>query len=354
MKPLITALVDTFNHELYIEQALSSVLEQGLSASELEIVVVDDGSTDKTPSIIRKFQPRAKYLRKKNGGQASAFNVAFPEANGQIVAILDGDDWWAKGKLPTVLEEFERNPETSAVGHAYWKFYEKNNQTQLCGPQEAIGLNLATPEAARAAFRGWAFLQPSALTVRRHVLERVMPIPEVLVISADSPITFASMALGVRILPEPLSYYRLHGSNLYANEEGDAAKLRRRYEADDIVFGVISPMLLRLGVSPECVSAFIDPVWTAAKRANLSAFGGSRLMTFRTEMRAFRSEFRNPSIAYRLFKYVVVGIASLVLSPRAFYRGRDWYARRKLGALRDKIIAAETTGPRVVSDRPSE
>ena len=55
MKPLVTVLVDTFNHERYIEQALVSVLEQGLSPSELEIVVVDDGSTDKTSSIIRKF-----------------------------------------------------------------------------------------------------------------------------------------------------------------------------------------------------------------------------------------------------------------------------------------------------------
>src|SRR5258708_35410839 len=69
MKPLVTALVDTFNHERYIEQALVSVLEQGLSPSELEIVVVDDGSTDKTPSIIEKFVPRVKYLRKKNGAR---------------------------------------------------------------------------------------------------------------------------------------------------------------------------------------------------------------------------------------------------------------------------------------------
>ena len=85
MKPTVTALVDTFNHERYIEQALVSVLEQGLSASELEIVVVDDGSTDRTPSIIQKFLPRVKYLRKKNGGQASAFNAAFPEISGQMV-----------------------------------------------------------------------------------------------------------------------------------------------------------------------------------------------------------------------------------------------------------------------------
>src|ERR1700730_2953425 len=104
MKPLITALIDTYNHERYIEQALVSVLEQGLSPSELEIVVFDDGSTDKTPSIIQKFAPRVKHVRKKNGGQASVFNAGFAEARGAIIAPLDGDDWWAKGKLSVVVE----------------------------------------------------------------------------------------------------------------------------------------------------------------------------------------------------------------------------------------------------------
>ena len=112
MKPTVTALVDTFNHERYIEQALVSVLEQGLSASELEIVVVDDGSTDRTPEIIQKFLPRVKYLRKKNGGQASAFNTAFPEISGQMVAILDGDDGGPR-KARTVVDQLNQNPENS-------------------------------------------------------------------------------------------------------------------------------------------------------------------------------------------------------------------------------------------------
>src|SRR5215813_11941594 len=128
MKPLVAALVDTFNHERYIEQALVSVLEQGLSPSELEIVVVDDGSTDKTPSVIEKFLPRIKYLRKNNGGQASAFNSAFPEVHGQIVAFLDGDDWWANGKLAAVIESLELHQEASAVAHGRYEVQEKTSE----------------------------------------------------------------------------------------------------------------------------------------------------------------------------------------------------------------------------------
>src|SRR5258708_36648103 len=128
MKPLVTVLVDTFNHEKYIEQALVSVLEQGLSPEELEIVVVDDGSTDGTPSVIQKFLPRVKYLRKKNGGQASAFNAAFPEGHGQIVALLDGDDWFSEGKLAAGLRALEQNPRGAAAGHGHTKLCEATHK----------------------------------------------------------------------------------------------------------------------------------------------------------------------------------------------------------------------------------
>jgi glycosyltransferase involved in cell wall biosynthesis len=350
MKPLVTALVDTFNHERYIEQALVSVLEQGLSPLELEIVVVDDGSTDRTPEIIQKFLPRVKYLRKKNGGQASAFNAAYSEVSGQIVAILDGDDWWAKGKLTTVVDDLEQNPEISAVSHAYYRFYEETNELKVCGPSKVTLLNLATPEAARAAHFGWVFLQPSALTVRRKVLEQVIPIPEVLVFSADSSIATASIAMGVRVLPQPLSYYRFHSSNLYAMISEDPAKLQRRYEMDDVMFSLLGPMLLRLGVPSECVSEFIDPAWTWINRLSLRTFGGSRIKTFRTEMRDFRSSYKNPSFGYRLFKYLVMGPATLVLPPRRFYELRDWYTKQNLSRFRDWVGKTDATN----HNRPSD
>lgn len=335
MKPLVTALIDTFNHERYIEAALVSVLEQGLSPSELEVVVVDDGSTDKTSEIIQKFLPRIKYVRKKNGGQASAFNAAFPEVTGQIVAILDGDDWWAKGKLATVLEELERHPEIPAVSHAYYRFYEETNEAKVVGPPETILVNMASPQAAHLAQQQWIYLIMGALTVRRKVLEQVIPIPEALVFSADSMIATASMALGVRVLPQPLSYYRFHSANLYAINPDDRAKLRRRYEMDEIMCNQISPMLLRLGVAPECVSAFLDPVWIAIHRYKLRTFGGSRFETLQTEMLDFRASYPNPSLGYRLFKYLVMGPATLLLPPRRYYELRDWYAGQNLGRFRD-------------------
>src|SRR5258708_10638386 len=105
-KPFVTALIDTYNHEAFIEKAIDSVLQQDFPAVDTEILVVDDGSTDRTPEVTRKFAPKVRLLRKVNGGQGSAFNAAIPEAQGAIVAFLDGDDWLTPNKLTSVAQVF--------------------------------------------------------------------------------------------------------------------------------------------------------------------------------------------------------------------------------------------------------
>src|SRR5580704_13526875 len=108
--PAVTVLIDTYNHERFIEQAIVSVLEQDFPATEMEILVVDDGSTDRTSEIVQKFEPRLRLIRKLNGGQASALNLGISQARGAIVAFLDGDDWWAPQKLRNVVDTFDKNP----------------------------------------------------------------------------------------------------------------------------------------------------------------------------------------------------------------------------------------------------
>ena len=115
--PLVTVLLDTYNHERFIEEAIVSVLEQDFPTSDMEILVVDDGSTDRTPEIVRKFEPRVRLLRKANGGQASAFNAGISEARGEIIAFLDGDDWWKRNKLTRVLQAMSADPAVGIVGH---------------------------------------------------------------------------------------------------------------------------------------------------------------------------------------------------------------------------------------------
>src|ERR1700756_4508486 len=97
--PQVTVLIDTYNYGRYIEEAIESVLAQDFPAEEMEILVVDDGPTDKRPPRVGKYRERVKYIYKENGGQASAFNCGLAQARGELIFLLDADDYWRAGKV---------------------------------------------------------------------------------------------------------------------------------------------------------------------------------------------------------------------------------------------------------------
>lgn len=336
MNPLVSVLIDTYNHERYIEQALVSAAEQDFPANDFEILVVDDGSTDRTPEIVRKFAPRVRLLQKNNGGQASAFNAALPELRGDIVALLDGDDWFARGKIAAVAKAFEDHPEAAAVSHGYFEFYETTQEAKPRVPDQPQFLSMTTPDDAAHAAAHWSFLVIGALTVRRTVLQQVFPISESLVFCADAPIAWASMAMGTFVLKNALSYYRHHDTNLHAIGQANRERARRRAEMNERMFQDIEPLLIRMGVSRDAMLASFYPEWVLVSRPRLHDFGGSRMETLRTELRSFRSQYRNPSLGYRLFKYIIFGAAA-VLPPRQFYTIWNWYGRRKIARFPDSL-----------------
>jgi GT2 family glycosyltransferase len=110
--PLVSVIVPTYNRAHLIGRTIESALRQNYDA--LEIVIVDDGSTDETPDRIARDwggEPRVRYLRKTNGGPASARNAGFAEARGAYVALLDSDDTWEPWKLALQIRCMERYPE---------------------------------------------------------------------------------------------------------------------------------------------------------------------------------------------------------------------------------------------------
>jgi glycosyltransferase involved in cell wall biosynthesis len=334
MKPFVSVLVDTYNHERYIEQAILSVIEQGVPSTDYEIVVVDDGSTDRTPEIVRKFEPRVRLLRKKNGGQASAYNLGIHESRGETVAFLDGDDWFAPGKLQVTIDALEANQTVAAIGHGYYEFSELTRESVVrIAPCRRI-LNLKDEVSAREACLAAPFLHNGSLTVRRRVLESIVPIPEALVFCADAPIAFASMCFGLLLIDQPLLHYRLHESNLHGGvSESRDARMRRKCEMTSIMFEVLYSQLRRLQVPPEAISAALDDGWILNNRLALRTFGGSPITTFRTEMRDFHRNYKNRALGHRLLKYLCTGAATLALPPGQFYRLRDWYAAKNVARL---------------------
>src|SRR5258708_13564250 len=183
-KPFVTALIDTYNHEAFIEKAIDSVLQQDFPAVDTEILVVDDGSTDRTPEVTRKFAPKVRLLRKVNGGQGSAFNAAIPEAQGAIVAFLDGDDLLAPNKLTRVADVFAKDAAVGLVGHAVTQVYPDGRQhTEL--PREVSRFPLTAAEAPKAFCMRKTFLGTSRMNSRKESLRPVQPRSRRLRVRAD-------------------------------------------------------------------------------------------------------------------------------------------------------------------------
>lgn len=112
-KTLVSVIIPVFNCEPYIAAAIDSVLAQDFS--DLEIIVIDDGSTDGTPMVLEQYSGRIRLVRQKNAGVSSARNAGLDIAKGEYIAFLDADDVWYKEKLGIQVKTLEAFPEIAGV-----------------------------------------------------------------------------------------------------------------------------------------------------------------------------------------------------------------------------------------------
>jgi glycosyltransferase involved in cell wall biosynthesis len=113
--PLVSVIMPVYNAEAYLHEALESIFSQDYRP--IEVVVVDDGSTDGSRDIIRAF-PEIRYLYQENSGHARARNRGIREATGTFLAFLDADDLWMPGKLALQMSAFRTDPDLELVtGH---------------------------------------------------------------------------------------------------------------------------------------------------------------------------------------------------------------------------------------------
>ena len=115
--PRVSVLVGCWNNAATLRQAADSILGQTLT--DLELIIVDDGSTDATPQLVeelRSSDSRVRYLPLVHIGISASLNAGLQEARGDLVAFQDADDWSLPARLQRELEVFERRPEVTVVG----------------------------------------------------------------------------------------------------------------------------------------------------------------------------------------------------------------------------------------------
>jgi glycosyltransferase involved in cell wall biosynthesis len=320
-KPFVTVLIDTYNQEAFIEEAIASVLQQDFPASEREILVVDDGSIDRTAEIALKFAPRVRLLRKRNGGQASAFNAGIPEAHGEIVAFLDGDDWWAPDKLSAVACVFEAEPAVGLVGHGTTQVYPDGRRVAEL-PREITRFRLTSSEEARIFRMRRGFLGTSRMTYRKGILAQVGRVPEALKFEADEYLfTLAGLFADVLILPASYTFYRLHRGNLFQFTRGDRDSVRRKQHVLAALAESLRAKLGGLKLREDIAQTILECVQLEADCLRLELDGGFPWETVSAELKVMRVFHSDASIWQRLFSLARLAPA-LVLPSAVYYRWR--------------------------------
>lgn len=137
--PLISVIIPVFNGEHFITKSLESVFAQAYA--NLEVIVVDDGSTDKTPEILADYGDRIHVITQKNQGQSTARNTGIKHANGTIIGFLDADDLWTRHHVSSLLPFLVKNSSfDTARGHSRFFRSRENKSTEITKPYFALEL----------------------------------------------------------------------------------------------------------------------------------------------------------------------------------------------------------------------
>jgi len=163
---MVSVIIPVFNAERFVEESLRSALEQ--TYAPMEVIVVDDGSTDGTLDRVRKFADRVEVLRQENAGAFVARNAGAAKAKGAFLAFQDADDVWEPHKIERQMEVFRRHPEVDVV--ATWGAeIDENGRRISRGLKKPPVVFDEVVDLERTLLAYGNFVPLSTSVVRRHV-----------------------------------------------------------------------------------------------------------------------------------------------------------------------------------------
>jgi glycosyltransferase involved in cell wall biosynthesis len=344
--PLFTVLIDAFNYGRYIEEAVRSVLEQDFPAQQLEILVVDDGSTDDTEQRLEKFGDAIRYLKKPNGGQGSAFNFGWPHARGEFIALLDADDVWLPNKLHRIHEAFLGQPD---AGMAYHRLYEWTEDGALGTRGHFIPVSGRVTDS-RFSLLCYPMMQASSLVFRRQAMEDLLPMPEALRTQADAYLTaliiFVCPVLGVN---EYLAKYRIHGANLFHSHNAGPTKsqLQNRIVMREALVRAIGEWLRKHGFDAEApnIRDYLKQ-WRKAQEADAFALQAPDRWKYFLHLVEFPMLYHELMSARQLAYSYLRAFVALVLGYQDLHLFDDIYASVKRGPVTDEQAMGGKISPR--------
>lgn len=163
-KPRVSVIIPTFNRAWALQRAVDSVLAQNYP--DVELIVVDDGSTDKTPALLNAYGSSVRVIRRENQGVSAARNTGIRAASGALIALLDSDDEWLPEKLSRQVAFMAENPELLIC------------QTEEIWIRNGVRVNPKRKHRKRSGMifepsLALCLVSPSAVMMRRELFDRV-------------------------------------------------------------------------------------------------------------------------------------------------------------------------------------
>ncbi len=242
-----SVVVVNFNYARFLGAAIDSALEQGAA---VEVIVVDDGSTDGSADVIRSYGSRITALVKSNGGQASAFNAGVGVSTGDVVCFLDADDLLLGGTMSSALALFRAEP----FAKVHWPLLEVDAGGRPLGgtnpPVPLPGGDLGELVAGRGP---GAYPTPpsSGNAFSRAFLEQVSPVPEELRVCADGYLYDLAPLYGpVARLERPGGAIRFHDDSSFMARAYDQ-RLPHSVRAHLLTIPRMAERCRQLGIEPD-------------------------------------------------------------------------------------------------------
>ena len=213
--PAVSVIMPAYNVAEYIAEAVESVLAQ--TFSDFELLIVNDGSTDGTPEIARRYaalDPRLHLIEQENRGLAAARNAALRQAKGEMIALLDSDDLWAPGFLEAQIAILHARPEIDIVtGNAWTLGSHEHGEPARPSPDSRPAPNLTTILTDELS----VFIMS---VFRRRVYDTIGGFDEMLRTNEDFDFWFRAALAGFKFArnDQPLGHYRRRDDSLSASQ----------------------------------------------------------------------------------------------------------------------------------------
>jgi glycosyltransferase involved in cell wall biosynthesis len=212
--PLVSIVMPVHNGAEFVRESIESALRQ--EYAPLELIVVDDGSTDATPEILASFGSRIVRISQPNGGAAAARNAGLEAARGELVAFLDADDQWLPSKLARQVGYLLDHPDLDLVS-SRWR-------VDVIEERDRIGnsVTTSTPAASEAFSSEWIYnellmdcvVHTTTVVMRRSLVDKIGMFDVTLRRGQDYDYWLrASRVTKIHRLPDVLSVYVLHARN---------------------------------------------------------------------------------------------------------------------------------------------